>query len=237
MFELKIFDKQSMNTIKKFFTKFEANSLQLDPKNDEWKSPNHNGDNVNYTRTELGKKIYTITRLFLDKNQDNLSPQEKGIVLKDYIELWKKTQCILDIKDTEYSEAHKGSVFGKYRSRYENSNPMVAGFNLSQAILGNLDFSDLIFLSTNFKGADFSGANLCYSHFRNCDLSKIKAGNAIFNQGVFTNCNLQDANLEQAKLNESQFEYCDIQRTKFNEDTKQWLNLDHCKEENIKQEP
>jgi hypothetical protein len=178
-----------------------ATKAKADKKN-EYRSENGDGEPpfYNFTKTTLGQELYLNTREFLSKNQDSLSPAEKGQVFGRYIKLWQEYECILHIKYTEYAEEYKNARFGKSYGPYNENAPMTAGFNLQGAILENLFKPDLIFLAINFKGADFSNAEFPYSDFVNCDLTGIKIFKTNFNQCRFKKCNLQDVDMQSARI-------------------------------------
>lgn len=161
----------------------------------------------------LGKEMYSYTKQFLETNTNKLSPKEKGEVLKSYITTWKKNHCTLDIADTEYADLYKERQFGKYRDTYNKHLPMLAGFNLHAASLGEINAHDSVFLSINFSGADFTNASLEYSHFENCDLTGIKANKSDdsftnLSQAYFIKCDLTHANFTNILISSAYFEEC-----------------------------
>ncbi len=181
------------------------------------------------SRIKLSKKIYLYTKEFLDNNNDNLSPTEKVVILKKYIELWAMAKCILHIQDTAYSEQYKKSKFSKYSDSYNQYSPMLAGFNLQGALLGNLHSSALIFLSVNFEKADFSNVEFPYSHFENCNLSEIKVtNNTNFNQCRFTKCNLEKAGLQSENFCEVVFNRCNFRKADFKKANLYKVHFDEC---------
>ncbi len=219
--------KESKHNLSKLLDKFEQFDLKVKKiETDKWLSCGDNGEPpyYNFTRTELGKEIYLLTKNYLDENKDILSPLDKGEILKKYIKLWFNTKCILDIKNTEYAEEYKKSRFNKYGNLYNDRAPMVAGFNLEKATLGKVHAPFLIFLSSNLKEADFSDSMLAYSHFENCNLAKIKTSNTNFNQCRFKKCNLQEADLQGAGLCEVSFTTCNIDTAPFKKNRNIWFS-------------
>ena len=166
--------------------------------------------NFNHTRPELGKKLYLLTKNFLDTYPDALNADEKAAVFEEYVRLWFASKCLLDIKDTRYAEAYKQSSFGKFGGGYNDRCPMTAGFNLSGARLKS-QHADFIFLHVNFNKADFSKLTWVYGHFENCLMSQIQTTDQTnLNQSRFERCTLNSNDLTKVGLCESRLTGCSI---------------------------
>lgn len=163
-----------------------------------------------HTCDELSKTLYTFTKNFLEDKKDKLSPQDKGEILNFYIYFWNGSGCELNISNTEYAEKYKGHTFGKYGDLYPAKSPMTAGFNLSNVDLSKIKAQDIVFLSVNFRGANFSGTQLQYSHFGDCDLTYVYAVNANLNQCRFVNSNLRYMPAFMSMLDGVTFGGCDL---------------------------
>lgn len=161
-------------------------------------------------RDGFSKEIYEFTKNFLEENKDKLSPQDKGEILNFYIYFWEGSGCELSIESTEYAEKYKGHTFGKYGDLYPAKRPMTAGFNLSNADLSKNKAHDVVFLSVNFRGAKFSGVQLTYSHFGDCDLTDVNATNANLNQCRFVNSDLRNMLAFRSMLGGATFGGCDL---------------------------
>lgn len=162
------------------------------------------------------KEVYLVTKTFLEVFQDELTPDEKRIVLDDYIDIWVKIEGYLDIKDTEFAEEYKTAYFGKYSSSYNSRVPMLAGFNLKNIALSEFSHCDLIFPNVDFCNADFSDSTLAYGSFHNCDFTGCTVNKETnFNQCQFVLCDIQRLNLSEVGLCEASFTECLIFETKF----------------------
>lgn len=180
------------------------------------------------THLEISKAIYQATRNFLVEYQDELSPAEKSQVFCEYIELWEEIGGILHIKDTEYGEKYSDSRFGKYSSSYNQYSPMLAGF-----VLKNLSFkenkhkffrSDLIFLSVDFEGVNFTKAILPYGHFEHCNFTNSQFSKGNFNQCQFKRCNFPKIDLLNTPLSEGVFMKCYTPDTQFPREDRLFIN-------------
>ncbi len=167
----------------------------------------------------LANDVYLFTKDFLEKHTSVLSPDSKGTILRDYMQLWFECGLFMCISETSYAIEYTESRFSKYSASYNRRVPMVAGFNLQHANLAWLNFWDVIFPSVNFHGADFSNAMFPYVHFENCDLSAIKTNDDTnFNQCVFKKCNMVDASVITSSLCETKFDECNITNAVLNEE-------------------
>lgn len=164
---------------------------------------------------ELGKTLYHYTKDFLEKNQDKLSPIEKGKVLEKYIDVWRKNNCRYHINSTDYANDYVGSVFTSAKVEYDESLPMIVGFNLAQASLNHIRDSYLMFLSVNLKQADLSTAKLVASHFENCDLRGAVVYNTNLNLCYFKKCDVSKVDYTRSLLHEVYFNACNLQGSDF----------------------
>lgn len=164
--------------------------------------------------TKISKELYVLTKNFLDKYKNQLTPAEKGTVFNEYIETWKNLDCKLSIKDTDYAGLYTKSSFGKYGDNYNDRVPMMAGFNLSGAIIKGFH-PDFIFPDVNFEKADFSYATLPHSHFENCNLNSLKTlrRSTNLNQCQFKKSAINGNDLRQISLSEASITYCSIINT------------------------
>jgi hypothetical protein len=188
---------------------FKSEVKQLNPRDDIW-LPEQQMGYFNHTRTELGKKLYLLTKNFLITYKDKLTATEKGVVFKAYLSAWSQGECKLKIENTEYAQTYKESSFGKYISSYNERCPMTAGFDLSGVCL---DFysPDLIFVDVNLNGADLSKAQFPYAHFENCSMNNLKTTSATnLHQSRFVKCSMNSNDLRTVGLDQASIYHCSI---------------------------
>jgi hypothetical protein len=195
---------------KKYIEEFEREVQDLDAKRDVYLPVPGRNLYFNHTRTELGRKLYLLTRHFLDANKNELTAEEKGAVFQEYVDAWRTGKCLLDIADTEFAEAYKKASFGKYGGSYNECCPMTAGFDLSGARLTGF-YSDMVFAHVNFNQADFTDLTWVYMHFENCLMNQIQTSQKTnLNQSKFIKCAMNSNNLTQADLCEASLTQCSI---------------------------
>lgn len=200
------------------------------PEQDIYKKRSSNSVlSFNFTRTEFSKKLYLETKAFFEKHQDALSPSDKFILLKEYIQLWQDIQGVLDIQDTEYAEQYKRTSFSKYGNGYNDHVPMLAGFNLKKIAFGEFNHSDMIFLAVNFTESDFQKVKLLYCSFHDCNFTDSNLEKANFNQSLFQHCNMEGINLEQTYLENTHFVSCIMYNTTYYKDL--WIS--NCFSDNL----
>ncbi|RUR19620.1 hypothetical protein ELY21_03215 [Legionella sp. km535] len=165
---------------------------------------------------EFCKTIYLETKKIFDVHQNDLSPADKMVVLKDYMQLWKDVDGYLDIKHTEFSVQYKDARFFKYAISYNPQVPMCAGFNLKNIAFRNFRNNGIIFPSVNFTNADFSHTKLCDISFYDCNFIGSNAEKTNLLQCKFEKCNLEGVDLLNAYLWETVFRECIMYKTQYN---------------------
>lgn len=169
-----------------------------------------------FAHVEFCKTIYLETKKFFDDHQDYLSPADKMVVLKDYIQLWKDVDGYLDIEHTDFSVQYKDARFFKYAISYNPQVPMFAGFNLKNIAFRNFRNNGIIFPSVNFTNADFNHTNLCDISFYDCNFNGSNAEKTNLLQCEFEKCNLEGVDLSSAYMWETAFRECIMYKTQYN---------------------
>ena len=145
------------------------------------------------------KKLYEFVKDFLTRYRGQLSPDNKGKVLKMYVYTWEQLSC--------YIELEKNSI---YASDYLSQRPMLIGFDLSAANLSRFVATDLCLFSVNLRGANFANSVFPYARCINTNFSGCDFTEANFNQAKFKRCVLNDVDLSQTALSNASFEYSDL---------------------------
>lgn len=167
-------------------------------------------------RQKRSKEIYLKTKEFFETYKDQLSPNDKFIILNSYSTVWKKIGCALDISNTDYALKYTNFKFGKYLAYYEPWYPMLAGFNLKNISFAKKTMKDYVFIDNDLSGADFSLAQLPYNSFVDCDFTKSNPKQTNFNQCHFTNCNFTEVNFSATFFETTTFNNCLLFHVNFN---------------------
>ena len=176
------------------------------------------------TRTRLCKNIYLETKSFFDAYQDDLLPNDKLVVLKEYIQLWKDVKGCLAIELTDFAEQYKGAKFGKDLSSYTDRIPMLAGFNLKNIAFGAFYGNGLIFLAVDFTGADFTKTYMAYNSFNDCNFTQCNLIGANLCHTRFIKCHFEGVDLSKTHLWEATFDECIMHQTIYNKKDKNFRN-------------
>jgi uncharacterized protein YjbI with pentapeptide repeats len=225
---------ESIDTLKKiasqnFIAILKAQIAEINQKASSFLQPNTSGqptypENI----AEFSKHLYLITKSFLDMHHQVLSPEEKGQILNEYIQTWELNRCELSIEDTVYASNYKGLRFSTEQGIYNAHKPMMAGFNLSGALL-TFNHSDLYFLHINFDYADFSNVESVYSHFETCTINKIKTSkHTNLNQCLFRKCAMNFNDLTNIQVDGAVMEDCSLFQTVTPEWSPEGLHTFNC---------
>ncbi|MBL7481604.1 ankyrin repeat domain-containing protein [Legionella bononiensis] len=175
-------------------------------------------------RTRFCKNIYLETKYFFEAHQDDLSPTDKLVVLKEYIQLWEDVNGCLDIELTDFAEQYKGVKFGKDKISYNNSNPMLAGFNLKNIAFGDFYGNSLMFLAVDFTGADFTKTKMLLNSFNDCNFTHCNLTGANLCHTRFIKCNFEGVDLSKTHLWEASFDECIMHQTIKNKKDRNFRN-------------
>ncbi len=169
--------------------------------------------------------LYNYTKNFLE-GELSLTPQERGAVFIEYVRLWKRCNCKLSLEMAGFSEHYVYTELVRGLNRvtrgYQETSPMVAGFNLLGAEIApekDLSLEDMTFVAANLSQAKLSSKVLLTNvAFHNCTLVGLKVEGS-FSGVVFDSCNLSSAKLSK-KSEYALFTECDLSSAR--------VNHDHC---------
>lgn len=163
---------------------------------------------------------------FTDINVENLSEEDKikmNAALKS-----RRTELAL-----KFAEIEKSFAFNQegWRTRGEpekevNQEQLVAGANLPNVNLSDLDLSFKDLLNANFENADLSHCDLSFTYLANSNLKNANLSSCNLSGAILFKCNLEGANLsnsnlvwstmDNSNLKNANLSGCDLRNTRLN---------------------